>query len=207
MLFRAVAWVTAIVPFRWAWHSNSMDSWWTPQNVVIDTYSHQQLTLHHVLMELEHVLARDLFLTVAGSRDGRTYVQRRHVLSRSGGGSRHPCETASNGRLRVFHPDWPGQIETSIQLLGLIQEVRAGRAVSSDAGETLFETGRHDQCHVLGPQFPSLSLGRQGIHTSHHAHGLKRMAHSEAAGWCDLPCAAGAFLESGGGASATHWPA
>ena len=207
LLFRTVAWITAIVPFRWAWHSNSMDSWWTPQNVMIDTYSHQQLTLHHVLMELEHALARDLFLTIAGSRDGRTYVQRRHVLLRSGRGSRHSCETASNGRLRIFHPDWQGQIETSIQLLGLIQEVRTGCFVSSDAGETLFETGRHDQCHVLGPQFPPLSPGRQGIHTSHHAHGLKRMAHSEAAGWCDLPSAAGAFLESGGGASATHWPA
>ena len=144
MLFRTVAWITAIVPFRWAWHSNSMDSWWTPQNVMIDTYSHQQLTLHHVLMELEHALARDLFLTIAGSRDGRTYVQRRHVLSRSGRGSRHSCETASNGRLRIFHPDWQGQIETSIQLLGLIQEVRTGCSVSSDAGETLFETGRHD---------------------------------------------------------------
>ena len=58
-----------------------IDSWWTPQDVVIDTYSHQQLILHHVLMELEHVLARDLVLTVAGSSDGKAYVQRRLVIT------------------------------------------------------------------------------------------------------------------------------
>ena len=171
-LFLVVAWISAIVPFRWAWHSTNVDSWWTPQDVVIDTYQHQHLVLHHVLMELEHVLARDLVLTVVGSSDGRTYVQRRLVISGSGGSIRHTCETAPHARLRIYHPDWQGQIETSIQLLGLIHEVRAGFFLSSDAGETLFEARRYAQCHVLGSKFPFLATGREGIHTPYHAHSL-----------------------------------
>ena len=106
-----------------------IDSWWTPQDVVIDTYSHQQLILHHVLMELEHVLVRDLVLTVVGSSDGRAYIQRRLIISRFGGSLRHTGKETPYERIRIYHPDWQGQIETSIQLLGLIHEVRAGRLV------------------------------------------------------------------------------
>ena len=184
---------------------NQRYSRWTPQDVVLDTYQHQQLVLHHVLMELEHVLARDLVLTVVGSSDGRAYVQRRLVISGSGGSIRHSCETAPHARLRIYHPDWQGQVETSIQLLGLIHEVRAGFFLSSDAGETLFEAGRHAQCHVLGSKFPFLPTGREGIHTAYHARGLKRMAHTEAAGWRDLSSETGAFLEGSGGACPTNW--
>ena len=78
-------------------------------------------------MELEHVLARDLVLTAVGSGYGRDYVQRRHVLSGSCGRTTLTCEKAQNDRLRIFHPDWQGPIETSIKLLGLIHEVRAMR--------------------------------------------------------------------------------
>ena len=203
-LFMVVAWITAIVPVRWAWRSTSVDSWWTPQDVVLDTYQHQQLVLHHVLMELEHVLARDLVLTVVGSSDGRAYVQRRLVISGSGGSIRHSCETAPRARLRIYHPDWQGQVETPIQLLGLIHEVRAGFFLVQMLAKLCLRQEDMLNAMCLDRSFLFfLQAGKGSILPT--MLGLKRMAHTEAAGWRDLSSETGAFLEGSGGACPTNW--
>lgn len=93
-------------------------------------------------------------------------------------------------------------IEKPIQLLGLIFEIRLRCPASPDVGQDFPSTGGHAERHV---KFPSVSSGGQGLHTPNYAHGLKRMAHSEATSGYHMSPPTSSLPEGGRGIGPMDW--
>ena len=151
-------------------------------------------------MQLEHVLARDLVLSELHRSNGRDYVQRRFIISRSIGHIRDPCKY-------IVHPQWQRTFEIPIELFGLIFKIRFRCPSCPDAGQILPSPRGYVECHMFREKLPPVPSGGQEIHISHHVHGLKRMAHPEAVGGCHMSPSTNSFLESDRGIGTTDWQA
>ena len=97
-------------------------------------------------MEFEHVLA---------GCNGREYVQRRFVVSRFACGLRGPHEKVPRGRFRrILHPNWQGEIEKSIQLPGLIFQIRLRSPARIDVGQDMSSAKGHAECNESRQKLP-----------------------------------------------------
>ena len=73
--------VISQMPCRWAWISESRDTWWDPTAQDIpDDLSSQQQVFQHALLELEHVLSRHCVLSSVHHALTREYVRRRSLI-------------------------------------------------------------------------------------------------------------------------------
>ena len=150
-------------------------------------------------MEFEHVLARDRVLLISHPYDGREYVRRRYIFSKSVGGLWSPLQDTPGGRLqRIVYPDWQGPIEKSIRLFGLILESRQRCTAGLDVGQALPQTRGYVECHVPRSKLFAITAGRQAIDSARYTHGLKKVAHPETIGWSDLPSPPGIVPENPG---------
>ena len=108
-----VRWIVELLPVHWAWTSVSLDTWWDPCLINLDTHQHDQIKwLCTAILELEHALARDFVLSPIAPEYGRQYVHGRHVLCRSVGHMPSSSQ-APSPRTRIISGQscWERQIE------------------------------------------------------------------------------------------------
>ena len=176
-----VRWIVEPLPIYWAWSSDNIDSWWDPSMIDLDSDPLDQVSWFcTAILDFEHALARDFVLTPAGFDHGRQYVTGRYVLCRPLGHLSGPPQTTTNrGGIIAGQSNWERQIEKPIRFLNHLFEVRRVFRALDDAGEVELTAGRYPQSNGLGPQFPSVFTGREGIDTSGDDLGIQGVAPAD----------------------------
>ena len=168
-----VRWIVELLPVHWAWNSVSLDTWWDPSLINLDTHQHDQIKwLCTAILELEHALARDFVLS--------QYVHGRHVLCRSFGHIPSPSQAPTH-RAGVIsgQSSWERQIEVPLKLLNHLFEARRGYGAFDDVGQADATARRHVESDGTGPQLPVVSASRSWLDTAGNDLGCQGMASPE----------------------------
>ena len=171
-----------MMPLPWAWNSDPTDLPVFVAHVIPETWLQQAEHLVNILFHIEHTLAQNIYLDPSLTiQHIREHERRRSELCRFDGTLWGTLWQKAEDRLCwiVRSPTWTAPLQQILQLLGLY-----GRP-DDDAGTSLFEAGRHVECHIHGQIFHRIPAMWQGKYHAIDIANLQRLASETPERWSD----------------------